>query len=203
MDARPCRSRMAGMTNRIPLFASVLLLAACTASAPSPGGQGSSSTASASDMKTLQTGHFSVRYPADWTQKSNVTMPESGYETLGTLLTYPAEKDRTTLTSAGMHFSFGSGCPSLENIESRGAPGTATIGGKTWTHYVRDGVGAGNRYQGDTYVYEETGACYLISTLEHSCNLGPDCGENHSAPFDKEKIDALFGQVLSTFAFRQ
>lgn len=188
------------MNRRILILASVLVLAACTPSSPSPGGQGASSSGT---LKTLQTGHFSVRYPADWTQKSNVTMPESGYEMLGTLLTYPAEKDRTTLTSAGMHLSFGSGCPALDNIESTGAPDTVTIGGRQWMHYVRDGVGAGNRYQGDTYVYQEPGSCYLISTLEHSCNLGPDCGEGHTTAFDKAAMDAQFNQILSTFAFRQ
>lgn len=193
---------------RLPLLfaSSVFLLAACTAQPVPPGEQGSSSSASqasSANVKLLQTGHFSAQYPDDWTAKSNVTMPEAGYETLGTLLTYPADKDRTTLTSAGMHLAYGSGCPDLKNIESVGSPDTVTIGGKQWTHYVRDGVGAGNRYQGDTYVYQEPGACYLISTLEHSCNLGPDCGENHSAPFDKKAMDALFGTVVSSFSFRQ
>lgn len=181
-----------------------IVLAACAAQpGPSDGpSSAASSSASSETLRTLQTGHFGVRYPADWTAKSNVTMPEAGYEMLGTRLTYPAEADGTTLGDAAMHLAYGSACPSLEGIESTGTPGTVTIGGKQWTHYVRDGAGAGNRYQGDTYVHEETGACYLVSTLEHSCNLGPDCAEGHTEAFDKAALDALFGQVLSTFSFR-
>jgi len=189
------------MRTRLLTLLSVLALAACTSQPATPGGQGSSSIPA--NTKLLQTGHFSAYYPNDWTAKSNVAMPEAGYEMLGTLLTYPAEKDASTLSSAGMHFSFGSGCPSLKDIESVGKTDTVTIGGKAWTHYVRDGVGAGNRYQGDTYVYQQPGACYLISTLEHSCNLGPDCAEGHTTKFDKATIDAQFKQVLSTFTFRQ
>lgn len=145
---------------------------------------------------------YSLRYPSHWTLESGVTMPEAGYEAPGTLLTYPAELDYTTLTDAAVHVYAGTVCPSLEKVEMVGNAATAVIGGETWQRVTRDGAGAGNRYQGDTYMLMRKNTCYAISTLLHSCNLGSDCGENHTIPFDKAAMDKAFAKILSTFAFR-
>lgn len=146
---------------------------------------------------------YTLEYPSDWTVTRNATLPEVGYDMLGTILRYPALDDGTTLTDAAIHISVGSACPSLANAETTGPATKATVGGREWDKVSRDGVGAGNRYRGDTYTRTEGGLCYAISTLLHSCNLGPDCGENHSKPFDEQRMYALFDSILSTFAFRQ
>lgn len=183
------KSRIFCMTTRI-LLLSTLLLAACSnvnsSSNHAPDG-GLPATYRSTD------GTISVRHPDGWGAKENYHLVTDAYEADGTALLAPTDRTKTTLYEGIFHIAKMSACPVLDGMRD------TTIKDRTYHHATWNGVGAGNRYEGETYATETSNGCAVVTFYAHSCNLSPeDCGPTKPKPYDRNALFSIMRQMLET-----
>ncbi len=179
------------------LLITAVLLASC-AHTPSGTEESSVSSAPQRNLKIYRSsdGLYEVMYPTDWSVQEESIMNTQNYQITGTSFVYPAEKDHTTLFEAQFHVAHAATCPIMDT------PAHVVLrNGQEWSRYEWSGVGAGNLYEGVTYMQEYKGQCFVLTTRLHSCNLGPDCGDNHTEAFDRDGILNMFDTVAQSFTF--
>ncbi len=168
------------------------LLVACTA-APS-GGQ-PSGTASLETYANDDIG-YTIDVPSDWTITESDTVVTDGYTAVGTSFGYPAGRDRSALGEATVNVASMPECPSQDG-------GTMDdVNGQRFMRTEFDGVGAGNRYRGETYAIERGGSCVVVTLFTHSCNLGPDCGDDRQEPYSYDDTLFKLKTVFESLTFR-
>lgn len=160
-----------------------LLLAALAACTAAPSGEQPSGKASLRTYSDDEIG-YSIDVPSDWTITERDSIATDGYTAVGTSFAYPAERDRSALGEAKVNVATLPECPAQDG-------GTMeTVNGRQFMRTDFDGVGAGNRYRGQTYAIERGGSCVVVTLYTHSCNLGPDCGPDRQEPYSYD--DTLF-----------
>jgi hypothetical protein len=187
------------MKNFLPLsFAFVFALSACSPQAPVsvPDTDGGASAGKAS-METYQNDEigYAIEIPSDWTITEDDTLATDDYTAVGTSFAYPATRDRSALSDAKVHVATMPACPAQDGGTMEDVNGTAFMR----TDF--DGVGAGNRYRGQTYQIERDGACTVITLYTHSCNLGVDCGPDRQEPYSYEDTLFKLRWTLETLSF--
>ncbi len=85
--------------------------------------------------------------------------------------------------------------------ESQSSARSVRIGGVVFRRIDGTEFGAGNRYEVSVYTASHGGYCYRLTTIMHSCNIGPYCGEGHTAAFDKVPIQNVFDRIVGSFTF--
>lgn len=171
-----------------------LSLAACTPSAPPGQSSGTPTTPKASiQTYTDDDQGYSIDVPSDWTIAKDDTLVTENYQVTGTSFAYPADRDRSALFDAKVHIASVPTCPDLEGTME-------DINATKFTRTEWDGVGAGNRYQGETYTLARDKDCLVITLYTHSCNLGgSDCGDDHALPFSYDDTLFKLRWTLETF----
>ncbi|MDB4978266.1 MAG: hypothetical protein JWM56_452 [Candidatus Peribacteria bacterium] len=91
-------------------------------------------------------------------------------------------------------------CPA-PNYEQQTGKHTEVINSIPFDVTTGTGVGAGNLYESSIYNTVHNGVCHSIVLLRHSCNLGPDCGEGHTKPYNKKAVNEALMSIVRTFAF--
>jgi hypothetical protein len=183
------------MKHSIPL-AFVLLLAACAPAAPSgPSGSSSSAAAPLETYEDPAVG-YSIDVPSDWAVEENDTVATDAYQAVGTSFSYPADRDRSALLEAKVNVARLPECPAQDGGVME------DVNGVRFMRTAFDGVGAGNRYRGQTYATERGGACVVVTLYTHSCNLGPDCGEDHAGAFSYDDVLSALRRAIDTLALR-
>lgn len=178
-----------------------LTLAACT-SAPIPDSSSSSSSSSVSSVSNVYDDTdigYSIVVPSGWTILKNTDVTTAEYTVEGTAFIAPADMTGTTLNEARFHIAQIPSCPvpSVSGSTSE----TIEIDGIDFQRTSWSGVGAGNLYEGYTYTAPTNDACIVLTGFLHSCNLGVDCGENHSAPFDTQAYFSTFDTMARSMKF--
>jgi len=188
------------MRRLLPLLCTGLVLVACNKTGPSattgekPAAAPSNPTVT--ETYTNETEGYSIRYPQGWIVQENVTLTTNDTDYTGTSIVYPADEQKSTLLDSQVHIAMGEGaCPSSEGYD------VVTIGNRQWTRFIWGDAAAGNKYDGMTSFTDHDGNCYTVNFYLHSCNLGPDCGPDHSKPFDKASLIPSFEAILATFEF--
>ena len=179
-----------------------LVLLGCTSTPTGPASSASSSSVAVSSAASSSAvGHYenpgigySIEVAAGWTVQEDKQVVTEDYQATGTAFVATAET-RTTLSEAYFHVSQVATCPSLTKTTP------VTIAGKTFQRATWSGVGAGNLYEGVSYFGAKDAGCLLMTGYLHSCNLGADCGENHSAPFDKAAYISKFDAMAKSVQF--
>jgi hypothetical protein len=171
----------------VPL--SVLLLAACS------GSNGSSSHAPDGGLPATYRspdGQFTVRHPDGWGVEEGYKVITDEYEATGTAILAPVDRTKTTLYEGVFQVAEMDACPISPNDE-------VTINGQNWEHDTWSGAGAGNLYEGETYVAETENNCIVVTMYAHSCNLSPeDCGPTQPQKYDKGALFGTMHQMLET-----
>jgi hypothetical protein len=173
------------MKHTLPLLAISLFAVACTpAPVPPDGGNGPSNGKASLETYRNDDVGYSIDIPSDWTTTEGDVVTTDAYQATGTSFAYPADRDRSALTEAKVNVAEMPACPAQDG-------GTMEeIGGHSFMRTDFDGVGAGNRYRGQTYATERGDSCLVITLYTHSCNLGPDCGPDRQGPYSYD--DTLF-----------
>ncbi len=185
------------MKHLLPLsFAFVLVLAGCAPQAPAPG-TGSGVPVGKASMETYENDDigYAIEIPSDWTITENDSLTTDDYTAVGTSFAYPADRDMSALSDAKVNIATMPACPAQDGGTMEDVNGTAFMR----TEF--DGVGAGNRYRGQTYQIERDGACTVITLYTHSCNLGPDCGPARQEPYSYEDTLFKLRWTLETLSF--
>lgn len=142
---------------------------------------------------------FRIEYPASFRIARNDEVITDSYQMTGTSFIFPdSYKDGNTLREAKMSMAVTDTC---ERMDPPASKSTVTIDGETFVRYDWSGVGAGNLYQGTTYYGMHANKCYIATLYMHSCNLGPDCEEGHTEPFDEVTIQNAFEDIIHTLTF--
>lgn len=194
------------MKHSLPFsFAFVLALAACAPQvAPAPD-TGSGAPVDKASMETYENDEigYTIEIPSDWTITEDETLATDSYTTVGTSFAYPATRDGSALTEARVHIATMPTCPAQDSSTAL-TTGSGTMEDIHGTSFMRtefDGVGAGNRYRGQTYQIERDGACTVITLYTHSCNLGADCGDDRQSPYSYEDTLFMLRWTLETLSF--
>lgn len=169
---------------RIPLLLAISLLAACSAAPSGPPGDAPSSGKASLETYEDAAHGYGIDVPGDWTIEEDASVATDDYQAVGTAFAYPAERDRSALSQAYVHIAFVSACPAQDGGVMEDVNGTPFMR----TEF--DGVGAGNRYRGQTFAIERGGECVVATLYTRSCNLGPDCGPDRQELYSYE--DTLF-----------
>ncbi len=195
---------------KIPLLLSVLVLAGCgSAFGPSNGSSSAESSSalssvavSAGNWQTYQSpsNHYSLSYPPDVTLAPR--QPANPPDVEDVRIDLPASiGSGTTLGEAYVEAEVQPAPCNAPLFDSLSSTGSTAINGVTFQRGDGSGVGAGNLYQGSVYTTVRNGSCYRLTGVMHSCNLGPDCGEGRTAPFDKQKVQGMLEGIVGTFRF--
>jgi hypothetical protein len=142
---------------------------------------------------------YSINIPADWTTLEDKEVITAGYEVKGTAFVAPMETTGTALNEAYFHVAQIGSCPKVSAPES--ASGSVVIAGVTFQRTNWSEGAAGNLYEGITYAGLKDAGCLVLTGYLHSCNLGVDCGENHSAPFNKQAYLSTFDAMAKSVQF--
>ena len=180
------------------ILASAFLLAACTATAPEgPSAVTPSSVATepTQDYVSARNG-FAVTYPKGWALLQDDHIVTDAYEATGTAFLYPPS-GKTALLQAKFHVATLPACPDLPDAQE------ATINGIPFRKSYWSGAGAGNLYEGMSYTTMHNDSCVVLTGYMHSCNLGPDCGPEHSEPFDRQPLVEAFETMAGSFRFME
>ena len=189
------------------LLALPFLLLACN-TAPVPEGSSSSSASSASSVSSsapVLPGKYqdpgigySIGIPAGWTTVENNEVIAAGYQAKGVAFVAPSEAG-TTLDEASFHVAQVATCPQISGPQVTTKP--MVIAGTFFQRSTWSEGAAGNLYEGITYTAPKDAGCLVLTGYLHSCNLGVDCGENHSAPFNKDAYIATFDAMARSVQF--
>ncbi len=176
-----------------------LVLIACTP-APTPGGSSSTSSSSSSALTRYEDAGigYSIEVPAGWRVMEDKDVIAAGYEARGTAFVAPTETG-TTLDEAYFHVTQIASCPVISAPHSES--GSAIVAGVAFQRSTWDEAAAGNLYEGVTYAGPKDAGCLVLTGYLHSCNLGVDCGDNHSAPFNKQTYLSTFDAMAKSVAF--
>ncbi len=130
---------------------------------------------------------FSIGYPKEWSLKTNdvVVLPDASLK--GVSFIFPAAPTKSVLLDAKLSVVTQPKCPAQTNTT------TVNVGTHSFIHSSWSDAGAGNVYEGEMYTTPHRGACLLVVTLRHRCNLGPDCGTDHNRPLDEGPLLKMFG----------
>jgi hypothetical protein len=193
--------RLAPLSLALPLF----LLACAPASGPEGSSSSSSSTTSSQAASSSTASEalnryedtgigYSISVPSGWTTTPGKEIITNSYHTKGTAFTAPSETG-TTLDEAFFHVAQMTSCPPLPKNTA------ATIAGVPFQRALWNDAAAGNLYEGVTYASPKDAGCLVLTGFLHSCNLGPDCGANHSVPFNKEALFSAFDAMAMSVRF--
>ena len=164
----------------------LVLLTSCTVSRYHESYQTYSSTEQA----------FSIEYPDGWTLTEHTAPPpQNNDQVKWTAFTYPAAAEKSALLEASLYVRSSDSC----TVPARGTP--VTLGNTTFQKEAFSDAGAGNIYEQVIYATKQDSRCYTAIAYTHACNLGPDCGPEHSGTFDKHAMQTKFEEILGTMKF--
>lgn len=176
---------MTPMRTLFLIFIGVALLTACTSTVPIDSGTATSSAAGGHEGTAFYEdpeGRYSLPYPETWRIEGGNILATDDAQYTGTAFIVPEESYAgTSLLDARIHTYVGDSCPVLAGATA------VTMEDRTFLHGNWSGAGAGNLYKGEAYTLEENGTCVMVTLYQHLCNLGPDCGPDHSATFTAEE----------------
>lgn len=141
---------------------------------------------------------YEVEIPGNWSVEEGVRIPWLSRESTATKFLPPSDVGSgTVLTEAAIYIEkTAAPCPEFPDGT------TVSSGRRSVTRAKLTDVGAGNLYEQTHVVIGQAGSCYDLTLFVHSCNLGPDCGEGHTLPFDRDELTAILERMAEGFSVR-
>lgn len=139
---------------------------------------------------------WSIQYPTDLVVRANNEIITEDYQSTGTSFIFPQSySEGNTLYEGKISVSLRATCSTIEPTSPQE---TVDINGVEYKKHDWSGAGAGNLYEGTTYMTTHNDRCYVFSLYMHSCNLGQKCAEGHREKFNKRPLEDIFEDMMDT-----